>query len=114
MLIITFHDIKILFAIEFKLTLPNSKYNFKTKQFLLFQSLERKDCTNSVIHEMIMHKLRQRIEVLQENVIKEVDSKLDVFVDELVNELNRFDIQNNELALLFKEQNGNHNNSVNR
>ncbi len=63
---------------------------------------------------MIMHKLRKRIEILQENVVKEVDSKLDVFVDELVNELNRFDIQNSELALLFKEQNGKHNNSVNR
>lgn len=61
-----------------------------------------------------MHKLRQRIETLQENVVKDFDSKLDVFVDELINELNRFDIQNNELALLFKEQNGKHNNSTNR
>lgn len=61
-----------------------------------------------------MHKFRRRIENLQENVVKEVDSKLDVFVDELVNELNRFDIQNSELALLFKEQNGQHNNSINR
>lgn len=63
---------------------------------------------------MIMHKFRNRIEILQESVVKEVDSKLDVFVDELVNELNRFDIQNSELALLFKEQNGKHSNSINR
>lgn len=63
---------------------------------------------------MIMHKLRKRIENMQENVVQEVNSKLDVFVDELVNELNHFDIQNTELALLFKEQNGKHNKSVNR
>lgn len=63
---------------------------------------------------MIMHKFRQRIENLQENVIKEVDGKLDIFVDELVSELNRFEIHNSELALLFKEQNGKHSNSVNR
>lgn len=61
-----------------------------------------------------MHKLRKRIEILQENVVREVDSKLDVFVDELVSELNRFDIQSNELAMLFKEQNGKHSNSHNR
>lgn len=63
---------------------------------------------------MIMHKFRQRIENLQENVVKEVDGKLDIFVDELVSELNRFEIHNSELALLFKEQNGKHSNSVNR
>lgn len=67
------------------------------------------------MHEMIMHKLRKRIEVLQENVVKELDNKMEVFVDELVNELNHFDIQNTELAALFKQQNGNkRTNSVNR
>lgn len=90
------------------------QYNFKPKQFLFINHTEHKDSTNSVIHEMIMHKLRQRIERLQENVVKDVDGKLDVFVDELLNELNRFDIQNNEMAMLFKEQNGKQSNSVNR
>lgn len=63
---------------------------------------------------MIMHKLRTRIEHMQEDVVQEVNSKLDVFVDELVNELNCFDIQNSELALLFKEQNGKQSDSINR
>lgn len=62
---------------------------------------------------MIMDKLRQRIEILQGNFVKEVDGKLDIFVDELVSELNRFDIQNNELTLLL-EQNGKLSNSMNR
>lgn len=92
---------------------------FKNKTIFIFffhkKPAEHKDSTNnSVLHEMIMHKLRKRIEILQENVIKEVDGKMDVFVDELIGELNRFDIQNSELVSLFKEQNGKRSKLVNR
>ncbi|KAJ6645615.1 Sterol O-acyltransferase 1 [Pseudolycoriella hygida] len=78
------------------------------------KSGEPKNSTSSVMHEMIMHKLRKRIETLQGNIVKDVDNKLDAFVDELVNELNRFNVQDSELISLFKKQNGKHSNSVNR
>lgn len=57
-----------------------------------------------MLREMAVQKVRERMELLQCNVLQEMDQKLDVMVEELLGEIKRFDVQNNELKQLFQER----------
>lgn len=57
-----------------------------------------------MLREMAVQKVRERMESLQCNVLQEMDQKLDVMVEELLGEIKRFDVQNNELKQLFQER----------
>lgn len=54
---------------------------------------------------MAVQKVRERMELLQCNIVNEMDQKLEIMVEELLGEIKRFDVQNNELKQLFQEKN---------
>lgn len=58
-----------------------------------------------MLREMAVQKVRERLELLQCNVVSEMDHKLEIMVEELLGEIKRFDVQNNELKQLFQEKN---------
>lgn len=46
-------------------------------------------------------------QIFQSEILNHVDKKLELMVEDVLNEVKRFDLQNNELKQLFNDQNGN-------
>lgn len=60
---------------------------------------------DEIVKDMAIEKMRQKMDTIVQKMEKDVERKLDLLVDDLVNEVKLFNLKNYELRLLFKETN---------
>ncbi|XP_059621619.1 sterol O-acyltransferase 1 [Phlebotomus argentipes] len=63
-----------------------------------------KDSTDDVLREMALKRVQERIEILQSEISRDVDRRLGIMGEQLINEMKRFDLNNTELRNLFRDE----------
>uniref|UniRef100_A0A1L8DYB9 O-acyltransferase n=2 Tax=Nyssomyia neivai TaxID=330878 RepID=A0A1L8DYB9_9DIPT len=63
-----------------------------------------KDSTDDVIRELALKRVQERVEILQDEISRDVNRRLGIMGDQLISEMKRFNLNNTELRNLFKDE----------
>ncbi|XP_053685275.1 sterol O-acyltransferase 1 [Sabethes cyaneus] len=65
----------------------------------------QREYKDEIVKDMAIEKMRHKMDTIVQKVEKDVERKLDLLVDDLVNEVKIFNLKNYELRQLFREMN---------
>ncbi|XP_055676777.1 sterol O-acyltransferase 1 [Lutzomyia longipalpis] len=82
----------------------NENNNIPVENHELPRDRRFKDSTDDVIRELALKRVQERVEILQDEISRDVNRRLGVMVEQLISEMKRFDLNNTELRNLFKDE----------